>query len=89
MSSLVLGRDTVYKQYVFKNVSERVGEAWKAYNYDELAALVGLKPTHNFKKRVRQMVEAGLLKSCTAFTPRGGLAILFHSPSVEPSEIPF
>jgi len=89
MSSVVLARDTVYKQYVFERVGQAIQQTWKAYNYDELAVLVGLKPTHNFKRRVREMVQAGLLKSVTAFTPRGGLTILFHSMSIETTEIPF
>jgi len=89
MSAIGLRRDTVYKQYVFDRVGQGTEQSWKAYTYDELAALVGLKPTHNFKRRVREMVQAGLLKSVTAFTPRGGLTILFHHPTIEPSEIPF
>lgn len=84
-----LQRDTVYKQYVFDRVGQVLSDRWGAYNYDGLAELVGLKPTHNFRRRVREMVQAGLLKSVTAFTPRGGLTILFHHPTVEPTEIPF
>lgn len=87
--SITLGRDTVYKQYVFDRVGQGIQQAYKAYTYEELAVLVGLKPTHNFKRRVREMVQAGLLKSVTAFTPRGGLTILFHSISIEQSELPF
>ncbi len=89
MSSTGLTRDTVYKQYVFERVGQGTEQSWSAYTYEELAVLVGLKPTHNFKRRIREMVQAGLLKSITAFTSRGGLTILFHHPSNNPLEIPF
>jgi len=84
-----LTKDTVYKQYVYERVGQVLSERWGAYDYIGLATLVGLKPTHNFRRRVREMVQAGLIKSVTAFTPRGGLTILFHHPTVEPTEIPF
>jgi len=89
MSSQGLTKDTVYKQYVYERVGQVLSERWSAYDYNGLAELVGLKPTHNFRRRVREMAQAGLIKSVTAFTPRGGLTILFHAPTVEPSEIPF
>jgi len=89
MSSKELARDTAYKLYVFERVGQVLSERWGAYDYNGLAELVGLKPTHNFRRRVRQMAQAGLIKSVTAFTPRGGLTILFHHPTVEPTEIPF
>lgn len=83
------GRDTVYKQYVFSNVKATVGQGWKTYTYEELAAAVGLKPTHNFRKRVQQMAQEGLLKAVPLFTPRGGLSVVFHEPTIEPTETPF
>lgn len=66
-------RLTAYAQYVFTNVKEaaRVGQGM--YTYDELAVMVGLKPTHNFRRRIHEMVSDGTLKLCPAFTPRGGI----------------
>jgi len=66
-------RMTAYAQYVFTNVSHfaRVGQG--CYTYDELAGGVGLKPTHNFRRRVHEMVSDGTLVLCPAFTPRGGI----------------
>ena len=66
-------RLTPYAQYVFSNVLAfaRVGQGM--YSYDELASGVGLKPTHNFRRRVNEMVADGSLVLCPAFTPRGGI----------------
>lgn len=66
-------RLTAYAQYVFTNVAKaaRVGQGM--YSYDELAEMVGLKPTHNFRRRIHEMVTDGILKLCPAFTPRGGI----------------
>lgn len=84
MSSVGLAKNTVYKQYVFDRVGQCTSAMSAAYTYDELAVMVGLKPTHNFRRRIREMAQAGLLGTITAFTPRGGLTILFHHPSFQP-----
>ena len=64
---------TPFQQYVFSNVPQaaRVGQG--AYTYSELAAMVGLKPTQHFRRRVNQLVESGVLKLMPSFTPRGGI----------------
>jgi len=83
-------RVTAYAQYVFSNVSRfaRVGQGM--YSYDELARGVGLKPTHNFRRRVNELVVAGTLKLCPSFTPRGGIENRFMITStVETTEFPF
>jgi len=82
-------RTTSYGEYVFTNVASTVRSGAGLYNYDELAAMVGLKPTHNFRKRVRQMVAEGLLQLVHAFTPRGGIEARFTIPTNEPKEMPF
>jgi hypothetical protein len=43
------------------------------YSYNELASGVGLKPTHNFRRRINEMVADGSLVLVPAFTPRGGI----------------
>lgn len=75
--------NTVYKQFVFSNVSSILGGAGQAYNINDLAGLVGLKPTGNFKRRVNQMVEEGLIHSFAAFSPRGGLMKVYTSISTD------
>lgn len=89
MSSLILARDTVYKQYVFDRVGQALQQADGLYTYEDLAAMVGLKPTHNFRRRVREMVSEGRLKAHTVFSPRGGLKNMFSHPYNEPSEVAF
>jgi len=89
MSSVVLSRNTVYKQYIFERVGQAIREGGGAYTYDSLAEMVGLKPTHNFRRRVRDMVTEGVLQAEAVFSPRGGLMNVFSIPSTETTEIPF
>lgn len=82
-------RTTAYGEYVFTNLASSVRSGAGLYNYDELAAMVGLKPTHNFRRRVRQMVAEGILQLVPAFTPRGGIEARFQTPTNEQKEMPF
>lgn len=76
-------RKTPYAEFVSYNLIARLLERGGAYNYKELGEMVGLKPTHNFKTRVRQMVDHKMLDMVAAFTPRGGIEFRFSLPSVE------
>lgn len=90
MSTVSTSRTTAYSQYVFSNLPPTVKSRVGLYNYFELAELVGLKPTHNFRKRVRQLVSEGLLVATACFTPAGGIETRFTSPTDENTkEIPF
>lgn len=80
MSSVGLTKDTVYKQYVFDRVGQALTDNRGVYDMNALAAMVGLKPTHNFRKRVHQMVKEGLVEANTVFSPRGGLMHVFTAP---------
>jgi len=83
-------RVTAYQEYVFSNLPQAVESGAGLYNYQELAALVGLKPTGNFRRRVRQLVTDGKLILAPAFTPRGGIEARFMSPEKYKTEgIPF
>lgn len=83
-------RLTAYAQYVFSNVKDNARLGQGMYSYDELAEMVGLKPTHNFRRRINEMVTDGILKLCPAFTPRGGIENRFMATTtVETTEIPF
>ena len=90
MSPLQTSRTTAYASYVFSNLPARVLEGQGLYNYQELAAMVGLKPTHNFRKRVRDLVAGGTLQAIAAFTPRGGIETRFQAVTeTTVVEIPF
>lgn len=82
--------NTVYKEFVFSNVRSILSEQGRAYTIVDLAGAVGLKPTNNFKRRVKQMVDEGLIHAFAAFSPRGGLMKVYTSiPTVETKEIAF
>lgn len=83
-------RNTPYKEYVFSNLPQRVAVGQGLYNYVELSQLVGLKPTGNFRRRVRDLVACGKLMAVPAFTPRGGIETRFQIPDAPTTEeIPF
>jgi hypothetical protein len=82
--------NTVYKEFVFSNVSSLLAQQGRAYTINDLASAVGLKPTNNFKRRVKQMVDEGLIHAFPAFSPRGGLMKVYTSiTTIETKEIPF
>lgn len=64
---------TAYEQYVKTNLIPIVRSGGGVYSYKELAAMVGLKPTQHFKRRVNQLVMLGVLSLTPSFTPRGGI----------------
>lgn len=74
-------RSTAYSEYVFSNLPQRAFDGAGLYNYCELAELVGLKPTGNFRKRVKQLVAVGKLDAVAVFTPRGGIETRFQMPN--------
>jgi len=82
-------RQTAYAEYVNSNLTLLVRERGGLYNYLELAEMVGLKPTHNFRRRVKALVAVGTLKSHSVFTPRGGIEVRFSAPEGYLTEIPF
>ena len=73
-------RTTAYSEYVFSNLPPTVESGGGLYNVNELASLVGLKPTNNFRRRVKQLVSAGKLKAHAVFTPRGGIEARYTIP---------
>jgi len=88
MSSVSESRQTAYKEFVFSAIPHAVRDGAGLYNYQELAGLVGLKPTHNFRKRVRQLVAEGRLELIATFTPRGGIEARFKQ-AAEPLQMEF
>lgn len=84
-------RVTAYSEFVFSNLPQAVWSGGGLYNYHELAQMVGLKPTGNFRKRVKQLVAKGRLESIAVFTARGGIEVRFQLPTApqNESEIPF
>lgn len=71
-------RITPYQEFVFSNLPLRVWEGQGLYNYHELAALLGLKATNNFRRRVKQLVAKGRIETVAVFTPRGGIEARFQ-----------
>jgi hypothetical protein len=79
-------KDTVYFEYVKANVASMLGQGKVRYDLNQLAALIGLKPTHNFKRRVMQLVSLGVIAADVAYTENGSLKAVFKLPEVESKE---
>lgn len=78
--------NTAYSEYVFSNITSILIERGGAYDVKDLAAMVGLKPTQHFTRRIRQMVSEGRLKAHPVFTPRGGLSVVYTLPDMSEKE---
>lgn len=82
--------NTAYSEYVFSNITSILVERGGRYSVNDLAAMVGLKPTQHFKARVRQMASEGRLSVYPVFTPRGGISVVYGLPDTTLiQEIPF
>lgn len=82
-------RTTAYAEYVYSNLPARLLEGQGLYTYKEAAALVGLKPTQHFRRRVHHMASEGLIRIIPTFTPRGGIENRLQANIVETSEVAF
>lgn len=83
-------RETAYAWFIYSNLPQAVQSGGGQYNYSELASLVGLKPTNNFRRRVKQLVEQGKINAVAVFTARNGIEARFQSPDpISPNEVPF
>jgi len=88
--SVNTNRATAYKEFVFYNLPQAVKVGQGAYNYKELAAMLGLKATQHFKRRVRELALVGVLKITPAFTPSGGIENRFtFNETLDREELPF
>ena len=82
---------TAYSEYVFSNLPQQMAVGQGLYNYEELAQMVGLKPTGNFRRRIKQLVANGSIEAQSVFTERGGIEVRFSLPDASKMElgIPF
>lgn len=82
-------RETAYGQYVNTNIPHVIAVGEGAYNYKELAELVGLKPTQHFRRRVNWLAADGIIKAEPVFTSRGGIETRFRAPEPVEKDMPF
>lgn len=68
---------TAYRLFVETNLPPTVRAGQGIYNYNELAAMVGLKPTRHFRKHVNHLAQCGMLKPYPVFTLRGNIETRF------------
>jgi hypothetical protein len=83
-------KDTIYSEFVSARVRDVLGQGRGAYDIKELAFACGLKPTHNFKRRIMQLVAQHQVNMIATFTERGRITAVFCPPEVDcRGELPF
>lgn len=75
--STIPRNNTAYRSFVETNLPPTVRAGQGIYNYSELAAMVGLKPTRHFRKHVNHLAKCGMLKPYPVFTLRGNIETRF------------
>lgn len=81
-------KTTMYSEFVKANVTTILGAGEGQYDIKALAAACGLKPTHNFKRRVLQLVDDGLVAIDLMRTEDGRYIAVYGRPEVD-QELPF
>lgn len=77
-------KETIYSLFVSSRVLVVLGEGRGVYDTKELAFACGLKPTHNFKRRIMQLVAQRLIRMTAAYTEKGRMTAVFTLPEVNP-----
>lgn len=82
---------TAYSEYVFSNLPQLMAVGEGMYNINELAQMVSLKPTGNFRRRVKQLVSEGKINVSACFTGTHAIEARYWLPNTEEytGSIPF
>jgi len=70
-------RDTQYGDYVRFHALAALRSRGGGYSATDLAALMGLKCTGNFRRRLNALVQAGVLQSKPCALPSGHMVIVY------------
>lgn len=79
-------RDTIYSDYVREQLQNIARGGGSIFSFPALASHLGLKPTHNLRKRLRTLERDGILSIGYAPTGQRGMMYIYTvhaSPEVE------
>lgn len=79
-------KETVYSLFVLHQVTNALLKGEGCYDVKELAFACGLKPTHNFKRRIMQLVAQRHIRMNASYTENGRLKAVFYLPEVDTSD---
>jgi hypothetical protein len=94
MSSRTNERESIYGDYVKGKVKEQGGVGGGVYTFPEISSWLGLKPTHNLRKRLRTLEKEGLLWIGYGYIGKCGTCLVYHINDFRPQppsnlDIPF
>lgn len=83
-------KSSAYAEYLYRRIDEFFLQQGSTFTIQELAVWCGLKPTTNFRRRVRHAVVAGKLDVFTGAEGDGNRAFRYmQHTDLDRSEIPF
>lgn len=83
-------KSSAYAEFLYFKIDEYFQKQGSAFTVEQLAAYTGLKPTCNFRRRLRHAVASGKLALSSAYAWNGSRGNLYSMPSTDASsDIPF
>jgi len=94
MSARTNQKQSIYGEYVEGTILEIASGGGGAYTFQEIAKIMGLKPTHNLRKRLRTLEKLGRLSIVYGFVGKCATCLIYQIPDSTPSpnrnlDIPF
>jgi len=81
MSSRLNLNVTIYGEYVQEQVNKISKEGGAQMTFNEVASYMGLKPTHNLRKRLRTLEQLGLLDITMNNNGVCGTCLIYEIPT--------
>ena len=70
-------RETIYSEYVQQQLQDIARGGGNIFSFPALASRLGLKPTHNLRKRLRTLERDGILSIGYAPTGQHGMMYVY------------
>lgn len=73
-------KSSAYAEFLYYQIDQYFLKQGSAFTVAELAVWTGLKPTTNFRRRLRHAVAEGKLSVTTAYMGRKGRGNVYYQP---------
>ena len=80
-------KETIYSKFVFARVLNVLEQGRGVYDIKDLAFACGLKPTHNFSRRIMQLVDQHHIIMIATHNANGRLTAVFCLPEVDTTSV--
>lgn len=81
MSSRYNSHVTIYSEYVLEQVNKISQQGGGTLTFKELATIMGLKPTHNLRKRLRTLEQQGVIDITMNNNGICGTCLIYEIPT--------